>query len=381
MTKWLTGLLCLVITIVTTQTALAATDLAILEDSKSFREGDSFVTELNFSKSIEGSEATVEYINETVQVNIKGATIASGKDLKRLEDDQIQSVFTYQYEPNLMRTRIIYHSTKAESLKGFVKLETKGDKLKISVMDPNGVKNASRTETPVAHMPPIDLDKELEKAFSVNGEEKQEVANSEEAELMAAASKFEKEMSSEREIASTEENNEKTEAATVAEENIPLNLEAKAINAESNSPWTRLFISLAVIGVVGIGLIVGVKRFAKDKVHVGGNVKVKVVSQHSLGPKKSLAVIHVAGESILIGITDHNISMIKSLALIDDEIEEETPTNFHSEIQKANSKDTYTRQPAPKITQAVAKADHDDEFSIGNIKDLVSSKLKEMRPL
>ena len=41
-----------------------------------------------------------------------------------------------------------------------------------------------------------------------------------------------------------------------------------------------------------------------------------------------MAIIRVAGESILIGVTDSHISMIKSLSLIDDEVPSEVPQKF-----------------------------------------------------
>lgn len=383
MTKWLIGLFCLIFTNI-----VGAEELAILQGTEAFREGDSFVTELKFSQPVDAKGTSLEFINQTVQLNIKGATISTGKDIKRLEDEKIKSVFTYQYEPDLMRTRIIYHSTDAQTLNGHVKVEANGNTLRVVVNDPAGVKNEERTAAAVTHLPPIDLDRELDKALKLEAPE----VSDEEAELMAAASQIG--VTSEDKVSSKVEEDRTTAEAPPAKESdialgkveseIPLNINTKEAKAEASSPWTRLLISLVVISIVGMGLIVGVKRYAKDKVQVGGNIKVKVVSQHPLGPKKSLAVIHVAGESILIGITDHNISMIKSLALIDDEIEEEVPSNFDQEIAKASAKDTYRPSSVNKVSQNVAQksaTEAEDEFSIGSIKDLVSSKLKEMRPL
>jgi flagellar protein FliO/FliZ len=99
------------------------------------------------------------------------------------------------------------------------------------------------------------------------------------------------------------------------------------------------------------------------------------LTQHYLGPKKSLAIIRVAGESILIGVTDTNINMIKSLALLDDEVPEEIHSN--------NFADLFGGVPSTSAKATAdsesADADPEEEFSIRGVKDVVSKKLKGMR--
>lgn len=371
MTKWLLAGFCLF------YTTAASAGIAILESSKAFREGDQFVNELTFTEAVSPDQVEIEYINQTIQANIKNVTINEGKHLKRVDDDKVKSVFTYQYQPDLMRSRIIHHkNVGADQFDGHVHVSAEGKTLKITVNNPNSPRVSEKTAALVNSQPPIDLDKELEKALKVAASESPDEMDSEESELMAAAATLggiqdtSQKVTSKASDPSGEQN-----ASSRAEAEIPLNIPVEKVKESESSPWARLFISLAVITVVGLGLVIGVKRFAKDKVKVGGNINVKVVSQHSLGPKKSLAVIHVAGESILIGITDHNISMIKSLALIDDEIQEDVPGNFETEIQKVSAQDRYTPSK-PKVN-----ASAEDDFSIGSIKDLVNSKLKEMRTL
>ena len=130
------------------------------------------------------------------------------------------------------------------------------------------------------------------------------------------------------------------------------------------------------------------------------------MAQHYLGPKKSLAVVRVAGESILVGITDNNINMIKSLALLDEEIPDVTPNDFNQLIEKddelstskvkdqvqmsakasssKSSNNTYSRASVKSSVKAQVNENmdaEDDEFSIKGIKDIVSSKLKNMRSI
>ena len=93
--------------------------------------------------------------------------------------------------------------------------------------------------------------------------------------------------------------------------------------------------------------------------------KFKVLTQHYLGPKKSLAIIRVAGESILIGVTDQNISLIKSLSLLDDDIPEETPAAF----QVAEKSEDVEEAPT----------EENEEFHMAGINKIVQGRLKGMR--
>ncbi len=94
----------------------------------------------------------------------------------------------------------------------------------------------------------------------------------------------------------------------------------------------------------------------------------KILSQHYLGPKKSLAIVRVAGESILIGVTDQNISMIKALSLLDDELPNVLPKNFE---------DALTEK-----TEMMSEAEAaEDDFTFAGLKTTVAQKLKSMRSL
>jgi flagellar protein FliO/FliZ len=153
---------------------------------------------------------------------------------------------------------------------------------------------------------------------------------------------------------------------TTPESEIPLKLGPAPAGQGQTSQTGKLFLTLFVlIGMGAAGVYLARKYAFSNKIHKS-NMQIKVLSQHHLGAKKSLAIIRVAGESILIGVTDQNISMIKSLALIDDEVPAETPTNFADTM--AESKD---------MTELASEVE--DDFSFAGIKTNVSQKLKSMR--
>lgn len=180
-----------------------------------------------------------------------------------------------------------------------------------------------------------------------------------------------------------------------SESEIPLNLEnTKKVNGEAGGAL-KLLLTLAILGVVGTGAIIFLKKYSvpKDRQH---QTQIKILQQHYLGPKKSLAIVRVAGESILIGVTEHNISMIKSLALLDEDIPENTPANFENALQGENQNSSYystesanvrsnEKYQAAAVTlsaagKSAAREDEGNEdFSMTGIKDIVSKRLKGMR--
>ena len=163
---------------------------------------------------------------------------------------------------------------------------------------------------------------------------------------------------------------ETTEAKdTRKESEIALNLEANKKATAGDNTAFRVFFSLAMVGLLGGGVFWFLKKYAVPK-GMKSQTQIKVLQQHYLGPKKSLAIVRVAGESILIGVTDSNITMIKSLSLLDDEVPEETPATFSKILSSAKNETTKDDS-----------RDDGEDFSFGGIKDKVSKRLRGMRDL
>ncbi|MGZ3775927.1 MAG: FliO/MopB family protein [Pseudobdellovibrionaceae bacterium] len=172
---------------------------------------------------------------------------------------------------------------------------------------------------------------------------------------------------------------------TRAESEIPLNLEAHKKSSSEEGGLFRILFTLSMFGLIGTGAFFFLRKYSvpKDRKH---QTQIKVLQQHYLGPKKSLAIVRVAGESILIGVTDHNISMIKSLSLLDDEVPEDAPKSFDKVLGKDSwsskiefESDEEKEEPRPK--KSSKELDSDEEFAISGIKDIVSKRLKGMRSI
>lgn len=156
-----------------------------------------------------------------------------------------------------------------------------------------------------------------------------------------------------------------TSAPAQSEAEIPVQLEKQARAGEADGTLFRLLFGFAIIGVLGAGGYIFLRRYSRPG-PMRNAPQIKILTQHWLGPKKSLAIVRVAGESILVGITEQNISMIKALSLLDEEVPDETPRNFDQAIKSAEMK---------------GRDDDEEEFSVGGLREIVGQRLKNMRSL
>ncbi len=158
------------------------------------------------------------------------------------------------------------------------------------------------------------------------------------------------------------------EIALKAEKDIPV-LATKTKTAKaSGSAITRILFSLAILCIALFATTIGLKRWAKRRQGKTQHTAIKILTQHFIGPKKSLAIVQVAGESILIGITDQNITMLKSLSLLDEEIPEQMPRNFDAALTNNQ-------------TNNETDSDDNDFTGINEIRDKVSRSLRTMKDL
>jgi flagellar biogenesis protein FliO len=111
-----------------------------------------------------------------------------------------------------------------------------------------------------------------------------------------------------------------TAITAVSESQIPLFPKGKTVEKAGLNPYWRVAASMVFIFIFGAGAIVVAKRRGYKRNVTGSTARIEVLHQHHFGPKRGLALVRVAGEVMLISMTDQNINMMKSVALIDDEL-------------------------------------------------------------
>lgn len=153
------------------------------------------------------------------------------------------------------------------------------------------------------------------------------------------------------------------------ESEIPVLLDVKKGEVDSGSPYSKMAFGVVIVGALAAAAWYATQRYRLRNRQAGPTVQMKILNQFHLGPKKSLVVVRVAGESMIIGVTDHHISLIKSLALLDEDMPAE---NINESFQTS-----LARMDRPRTTVA----DKEDDFAISGLKDFVSNRLKNMRSL
>lgn len=155
------------------------------------------------------------------------------------------------------------------------------------------------------------------------------------------------------------------------ESEIPVKLEQPQKSNSSDQPWFRVIFAIAALGVLATAAFLGLRKFNKRTNQQNKATQIKVLTQYALGPKRSLLIIRVAGETLLLGMTDSNINHIKTLSLIDDEIPDIQPSTFKKVFGESTQ----------QSLSAIESNDDEEDFAISEIKEVISNKIKKLRPI
>lgn len=163
------------------------------------------------------------------------------------------------------------------------------------------------------------------------------------------------------------------------EDEIPLFVKKSGGSSSGSEAGKIIFMVLSVLAMGG-GLIWWMKNQSKMVNGPESLMKIKMVTQFHLGPKKSLAVIRIAGESLLLGITDNDIRLIKTLSLLDEDLPEVANAPFNEVLSNESS----SSSSAAMVAQEGADEGpiNDEDFSFGPaVKTSFSQKIPLLRKL
>lgn len=141
----------------------------------------------------------------------------------------------------------------------------------------------------------------------------------------------------------------KVEKAEPKESEIPIVMSEKKATEEKGGAIWRMVASLAVIAVTAAGVLFASKRWARRKDIGGAKARIEMMHQYHLGPRKSIGLIRVAGETLLIGITEQNINMLKPVTLIDDELEHIANKDFNNFLEDEFSIEDVRNALSPRV--------------------------------
>lgn len=160
---------------------------------------------------------------------------------------------------------------------------------------------------------------------------------------------------------------QKVEKLVQAESEIPLNISKESKKKKSSlSPLNKMVLS--IFGLVAIAGLVfaALQRAGKKTGYTNVAKNINILAQKSIGPKKNLMLIQIAGETILLGVTDHNINHIKTLSLLEDELPQFTNPKFAEQFKEKIEETKITEETEVVDGFAVSKLD--------DVKDIVTKR-------
>lgn len=395
----------------------------VLNDVKKLNSQSHFKVSYKFSNEVDPKNVSVEFINNTVQVNVKGGELGQDKRFDKIKDPMVKNLYSFKVNRESLALRINYGKNhKAGSFKDRVQYAVEGKQLIVSIADGRAI--ALGTLDNILEKPSNLNNQKVEDKYKylqmkLTGEETEERAAVPKAKAPSVLSvdNFERNLadklkydrsdsikddipefknrpkrregpirvrkirgvsSADKEKVLIEEDISLKEEkeSNLKESEIPVFATPKKAKAlENQTPVNGLamgaFILLAIAGVSYLAL----RRYTNKSMKKSKHETIKMLTQHHLGPKKSLAIIRVAGESILIGVTDQNINLIKPLSLMDDEIPEASNANFNNTLQTASIDEEIG------MGLDFQESDDEDEFSVHGLKEMVKNRLSGMKEL
>jgi flagellar protein FliO/FliZ len=362
----------------------------ILKDVKTFSEGDAFVTQFTFDRPFEDDNLPIDFIHQTVQINLPHAHLKGvTKKTNSVQDELVSRVVTFQRGTTGLRSQILLKKGQtAKQLEAHVQIVKNKNTLQVRLVKSDELISRVTKSLPVIKPIAVEapnkpsIDELLQQAAAHAAEVKAPQPEAAPASVMADPEKTSLVPDANAPTASavaapTTDVNTNLTTAEKNEAEIPVFTATKEKTHEPQ-PFQRMVISLGIVAALGLGILYALRRYSRRNTSKVPAIKIKVLTQHHLGPKKSLAIIQVAGESMLIGITDHNVSMIKSLSLLDEDLPDQLPSHFTSAL---GSSMRGVEEANYSIPANSSYAEESDEFSmrgLGEIKTLVSRKIKNM---
>lgn len=317
----------------------------------------SHVVEFRFTSPVESDRVGVEFQRNFIQLSLKGVSAYPART-KNLDHATLEKVFTYQYQPDLARARILLKG-QASEVETKTSWNLKGDTLRIVVGGKAGIQTAKTKATDAV---------------------KVKAAASEDPRLAAAEDKVVREILEEaRNGPEANAAPQNTKAAPVNSEDQPVfrseSAKGSTIEAKKETPAAKVFASLLmVVGVIGAGAL-AFRRFVLGKrlnLQKQGKV-IEVISSQSMGPKRSIALVKVLDQYMVVGMAGDGMNLLANLGNnvdIDKYLDEIDPGSSFSATFRG------TMNSAQQSNEVVQKSTAD-----ASIRSAIKKRIEGFKPL
>lgn len=333
-----------------------------------------YAIDFAFSAPVKKDDVQVEFQRNFIQISLRGVSAYPART-EKLSHPLLEKVFTYQYQPDLARARVLL-KVQASAIQEKASWEVTPQGLRIVVQ-------GSGAAAPVAKALPA-APKVIAKAEKPKREVKDNVSTKSAATSSApAAIEDPSEAQSIQQIlAETKKGAKepakepaKPEASKSLGEEQPIFAASSSVAAAASSkqsPATRIFTSLLlVVGVIG-AIAIAFRRFVLGRgVSFKGmsfqrqNRMIETIASQSLGPKRSVALIRVLDQHMVVGMAGESMTLLANLGNsvnLDKYEDASIGASFADAFQGAISNDSAAASatsapvaPAPNMRSAIKK--------------------------
>lgn len=282
-----------------------------------------YVVDFHLSKNLKKEDVQVEYQRNFVQISFQGVSAYPART-EKLNHPITEKVFTYQYQPDLARARILLNSP-ASSIQDSSSYLVEGKTVRFFLKAGNvaassasqSVKDEVRTtasavSTTKSKNSRASSQKESTSIGDLAAKTSQE--DPEEAklrnELLSGKTNVVEEKKGNVTSASAGlENTENLPLFTKAEE------KAKASEQDKESPAAKVMASLLLVVGLIAAVALGFRKFVlgKHSPFQKQTRMIQVVSSQALGPKRSIAVVKVLDQHLVVGMSGDNMNLLVNL--------------------------------------------------------------------
>lgn len=350
--------------------------------------GDEHV-QILFSGKLSEDQVVAEFQRNFLQLSVRGASAVPAKN-STFKGQDVDKVFIYQYQPDLARARILFKKD-ASSLKDRVEWKAKDNAIEINI---TGITKGTVIKSPVAKaviklapkvvpqkIAKIQTDKISVVASSESRVEKQndplvhederlikEILKDPNAPLAPAAAK----------ALPVAEGENQALFANHPESNKELG--KSAASAKADSPIRRMVTGLLTVLIIMAAMAYGFKRFVlQGRLGLSRQGRmIDMVSSYMLSPKKSITVVRVGRQFMVLGVTDNQINLIQNLG--DDPSLEKYMDDVPSGASSAMGFESILSK---KVSQGEGRIADEliEEQAKPSIRSLIKQRIEGFKPL
>lgn len=290
-----------------------------------------YAIDFAFSSPVTKEDVSVEFQRNFIQVSLKGVSAYPART-EKLTHPLLEKVFTYQYQPDLARARVLL-KVQASSIEGTSSWSITPQGLRV-VIKGEGIaatSNGADESAPIVSAKAAKPAKAAQKAIKETKESKDSVktkasstaaavsedpedaqvvqqilAESKKPASAVAAAKEKKAEASLAHLPSTEE-----QPIFAAQTNAAISKDSSA----KTSPVARMLASLLlVVGIIGAGAI-AYRRFVlgRGMPFQRQNRMIETIANQALGPKRAIAIIRVLDQYMVVGMAGDNMNLLANL--------------------------------------------------------------------